>query len=66
MIATEKSKEPIETLSSSSSVAASHRQTAGNINTSTNKKISSIGGDSFEQQFLTMEGTQQPKQTLLL
>lgn len=24
------------------------------------------GGDSFEQQFLTMEGTQQPKQNLLL
>lgn len=27
------------------------RQTTGNIS----------GGDSFEQQFLTMEGTQQPK-----
>lgn len=32
------------------------RQTTGNIS----------GGDSFEQQFLTMEGTQQPKQNLLL
>lgn len=27
---------------------------------------SNTGGDSFEQQFLTMEGTQQPKQNLLL
>lgn len=24
------------------------------------------GGNSFEQQYLTMEGTQQPKQNLLL
>lgn len=31
------------------------RQTTGNS-----------GADSFEQQFLTMEGTQQPKQNLLL
>lgn len=31
------------------------RQTTGNT-----------GGDSFEQQFLTMEGTHQPKRNLLL
>lgn len=27
---------------------------------------SNAGGDSLEQRFLTMEGTQQPKQNLLL
>lgn len=53
MNASEKSIDPAET---PSSATATVRQVTGNTS----------GGDSFEQQYLTMEGTQQPKQNLLL
>lgn len=57
MNATEKSIDPVE----SSTTTATRQTTSSSSNNNTN-----TGADSFEQQFLTMEGTQQPKQNLLL
>lgn len=56
MNASEKPIDPAGTSASSSSSTPTVRQITSNIS----------GGDSFEQQYLTMEGTQQPKQNLLL